>query len=151
MLAGLLYRSHRMLQVARIVHRVEDPEDVHTVLGRLADEPIDDLVVVVPVAEQVLPTQQHLQPGVGHQLAEGAQPLPRVFVKETDTAVVGGPAPAFDRPETSRIDVCASIHHVFHGHAGRHQALMGVPQHQLGDTHLAGFGNLNVSRTHGTD
>jgi hypothetical protein len=82
----------------------------------------------VAVAEQVLPAQQHLQLGVGHQLAEGPQPLPRVFVEESDAGVVGRAAPALDAPVAGLVDVGARIDHVFHGHAGRHQALVGIAQ-----------------------
>ena len=92
----------RLAHVADVVERVEDPEDVHAVLGGLLHEPVDDPVLVVPVAEQVLAAQQHLQPAVGHQLAERAQPLPRVLVEEADAGVVRRPAPALHRPVARR-------------------------------------------------
>ena len=148
-LAGLLDRSHRVRHVARIVHCVEDAEDVHAVLRGLVHEPVDDLVVVVAVAEQVLATKQHLQTGAREQLAEGPQAHPRVFVEESDTAVVSRSAPTFDRPVAGGVDVGARIDHVLKGHASGHQALMTVTQHQFGDTNFAGFGDLYLSRTHG--
>ena len=61
-LAGLLDGCHRVLKVARIVQSVEHAEHVHAVFGRLLDKLVDDLVVVVAVAQKVLATQQHLQP-----------------------------------------------------------------------------------------
>ena len=98
--------------------------------------------------EQVLATKQHLQTGAREQLAEGPQAHPRVFVEESDTAVVSRSAPAFDRPVAGGVDVGARIDHVLKGHASGHQALMTVTQHQFGDTNFAGFGDLNLSRTH---
>ena len=82
-----LDRGDGALDVTHVVEGVEGPEDVHAVLDGLADEPIDDVVLVVAVAEEILPAQEHLQLGVGQQATEGAQPLPRVFVEEADTGV----------------------------------------------------------------
>ena len=112
-LADALDGGHRVLEVAGIVEGVEDAEDVHAILGGLLDELVDDLVVVVTVTQQVLPTQQHLQTGVGHQLAEGAKPLPRVFIEETDAGIEGSSTPALDGPVASSVDVGASVDHVF--------------------------------------
>ena len=138
-----------MGHVARVVHRIEDPEDVHAVLGRLLHEPVNDLVVVMAVTKQVLAAQQHLQTRVREQLAEGPQAHPRVFVEESDTAVVSCSAPALDRPVAGGVDIGARLDHVLHGHPGCHQALMTVPEHKFGDANFAGFGDLNLSRTHG--
>ena len=132
-LAGAADGLEGTAEVADVVQRVEDAEDVHAVLGRLVDEPIDDAVLVVAVAEQVLPAQEHLQAGVGHQLAEGAQPLPGVFVEEADAGVVGRPAPAFDAPVAGLVDVLAGGDHVFQRHPRGQQALMPVAEGQFRD------------------
>jgi len=95
-LANLLHGSHGVFKVARIVHGVEDAENVHAGLSRLVDEAIDHFVLVVAVAEQVLATQQHLQATVRQQLAEGPQALPRILIQETDTTVIGRSAPTLD-------------------------------------------------------
>ncbi len=140
-LAGLLHRRHGLSHIARIVERIEDPEDVHAVLGGLLDEALDHAVLVVAVAQQVLATQQHLQLGVGQQLAEGAQPLPGILVEESDTGVVGRSAPAFNAPVPGGIDVGTGINHVLDGHSRGHQALVRVTQGELC--------HPNCSLTHG--
>jgi hypothetical protein len=139
-LAVAPHRLHRMADVAQVVEGVEDAEDVHPVLGGLVDEAIDHRVFVVPVAEQVLPAQQHLQARVGQQAAEGAQALPGVFVEKADAGVEGGAAPAFHRPVAGLVDVLAGGQHVLQRHAGGQQALVGIPQGQLGDLDGLGHG-----------
>jgi hypothetical protein len=61
------HRLDRALDVAQVVERVEDAEHVHAVFGGLVDKAVDHRVFVVAVAQQVLPTQQHLQARIGHQ------------------------------------------------------------------------------------
>lgn len=61
-------------EVLRVVERVEDPEDIHPVLGGLLDEPADDAVLVMTVAEQVLPAEEHLQARLRQGLADAAAP-----------------------------------------------------------------------------
>lgn len=94
-LANLLHGSHGVFKVARIVHGVEDAENVHAGLSRLVDEAIDHFVLVAAVAEQVLATQQHLQALFGSSLCS-PQALPRILIQETDTTVIGRSAPTLD-------------------------------------------------------
>src|SRR5450759_1327094 len=101
------------------------------------DLPVNDRVLVVAVAQQVLPAQHHLQPGVGQQLPELAQPLPGVLVEEPDTGVVRRAAPALHAPVAGRVDVLAHRDHVFHGHPGSAQALVPVAQDKLRHVDLA--------------
>ncbi len=133
-LAGLLDGLHRVRHVARVVQCVEDAEDVHAVLRRLVDETLHHFILVVAVAQQVLAPQQHLQPGVGHQLAERPQTLPGVLVEEPDACIVGSTAPALDAPVAGLVDVLAGFDHVFHGHADRYQTLVSVAKDELGNT-----------------
>ena len=141
-LAGLLDRLHRVRHVARIVQRVEDTEDIHAVLGGLVHEPVDDLVVVVAVAEQVLATQQHLQARVRHQFAEGPQPHPGILIEVSNTRIVGSATPALDAPVAGLVNVLASLDHVFECHTDRNEALVSVAEGDLGNT--------NGSLTHGS-
>ena len=96
-------------------------------------EPVDDAVLVVAVAHQVLAAQQHLQRRLRHPRLERAQPLPRVLVEEPDARVERGAAPALERPEAGVVEVLARRDHVLGGHARRHQALVRVAQDQFGD------------------
>ena len=79
-LACLLDRRRRGLEVARVVQGIEDAEDVDAVLGRLGHEAPHDVVAVVPVADQVLTAQQHLERRAVHVVAYDAQAFPGVFV-----------------------------------------------------------------------
>ena len=143
--ARALHRRHRAPDVADVVQRIEDAEHVHPVRRRLLDEAVHHRVFVVPVAEQVLPAQQHLQPRVGHQLAERAQPLPRVFVQETDAGIERGAAPTFRRPIARLVDVLAGRNHVFHRHPRSQQALVAVPKYKFSD--IYGFRHYMTSIT----
>ena len=131
-----LDRSDGALDVAHVVEGVERAEDVHAVLDGLADEAVDDVVLVVAVAEEVLPAQEHLPLGVGQQAAESAQPLPRVFVEEADTGVERRTAPALHAPVPGLVDVLADRDHIFQGHPGGEQALVGIAQGELRDVDL---------------
>ena len=128
MLAIAAYRLNRMADVADVVERIKDAKHIHAIQCGLVDKTVHHAVFVVAVAQQVLTPQQHLQARVGQQGAELAQALPRVFVEEADAGVKGGTAPALDGPVTGLVDVGAGRHHVFHGHAGGQQTLVGVAQ-----------------------
>src|SRR5664280_293643 len=136
-LADPFHRGDRALDVTGVVQCVEDPEDVHAVLGRLLYEMVHDVVTVVAVAQQVLAAQKHLQTAVGHQRAERSQTLPGVFVQEPDAGVVGGATPALDAPVPGHVDILAGTDHVLGGHPGRHQGLVSVPKNELCDTDLS--------------
>src|SRR4051794_27492144 len=111
MLSGAADGGDRAAEIADVVEGIEDAEHVHAVLGRFIDEAIDDGILIVAVAEQVLAAQQHLEAAVGQELAELAQTLPRVLVEETDTRIEGGASPALDRPITRLLDIGACGNH----------------------------------------
>ena len=50
--------------VPRIVKRVEHPEDVDAVFARQRHETVDNVVGIIPVADEVLAPQKHLQRGL---------------------------------------------------------------------------------------
>lgn len=79
------------LHVARVVHGIEDAEDVHAVFDGALDEALHHVVGVVAVAEQVLAAEQHLQRGLGHRLFQLAQADPRVLAEEADAGVKVAP------------------------------------------------------------
>ena len=137
MLADVLDRSHSVLEVTGVIQCVEYAENVHAVLRGLLDELINHHVLVVAVTQKVLATQQHLQAGIRHQLAEGTQALPRVLVEEADAGVKSGATPALDTPETSLVEVLTGPNHVLHGHASSHERLVSVAQGDFRDTNLS--------------
>ena len=126
MLAGLLDRRGRGLEVADVVERVEDAEDVDAVLGRLVDEAAHDIVAVVTVADDVLAAQEHLQRSAHHVLLDQPQALPRVLVEKAQGGVEGGPAPAFQGVEADVVHGLEDGEHVGRAHARGPQRLLAV-------------------------
>ena len=82
--------------VAQVVQRVEDTDDVDAVLNALADEGANDVIGIVLVTQQVLAAEQHLCLCVLEVLADCAQSLPGIFVEVTEAGVKCSAAPALD-------------------------------------------------------
>ena len=118
-LAGLEHRLDGDLEVAHIVHRIEDAEHVHAVPRRLLHERLDHVVGVVPITEQVLAAQQHLDRRVRQRGFQLAQPFPRIFLQESQAGVERGAAPGLERPETGVVELGARREHVGGAHARR--------------------------------
>ena len=125
------------LEVARVVQRVENTQDVDAVGNGLLHEILDGVVGIMAVAEHVLAAEQHLQLGVGHLTAQRAQALPRVFVQETDAGVKRGAAPAFHREVADFVHRLEDRQHLVDRHTGSQQRLVRVAQDDLSD--LNGF------------
>ena len=66
MFAAGFHFSHGPFDVANIIQRVEDAEDVDAIGGGPFDEPFQHIVGVVSISDQVLPAEQHLELGIGH-------------------------------------------------------------------------------------
>ena len=119
------------LEVARVVQRVEDADDVDAVLHGLLDEGLDHVVGVVAVTEQVLAAQQHLQLGVLYVRTDGAQALPGVLVQIAQAAVERGSAPDLERLESAGVEGLENGEHVLDGHARGDLTLLAVAQDGL--------------------
>lgn len=61
----LFYRFHGGFQITYIIQGIEYAENINPVFSRRGNKSFDHVICVVPVTEQVLATQQHLQAGVG--------------------------------------------------------------------------------------
>ena len=122
-----------LLQVAGIVQSVEDTDDVDTVLDGLGAEGIHNVVSVVLVAQNVLSTEQHLQLGVGHGLAQLTQTLPGIFVQEAHAGVEGCAAPALQRPVADGVQNFAGGDHILQTHTGGSLRLVCVTQDGISD------------------
>ncbi len=145
-LAGLFHGVHGPLQVAGVVQRIEHAEHVHAVLGSFVDEAVNHIIGVVAITQQVLAAQQHLGWGVLQILLEGAQALPGIFVQEADAAIESSAAPAFQGPVAGGIQILQGGDHVFHGHAGGHEALVRIAQNEVGDfDDLVGHGEGSLA------
>ena len=121
--------------VAEVVQCVEDTQDVDAVLDGQFDELLDDIVMVVLVAEQVLATQQHLQLGVGHGLADIAQSLPRILAQIAQAGIERRAAPAFHGVIAGLVHLGQDIGKIGIRKTGRHQRLVGITKDS--------FSNLN--------
>ena len=126
-------RLDRGLQVAQVVHGIEDAEDVDAVLRRPLDKPADHVIGIVPVAEDVLAAKEHLLRGVGHGRLQGSQALPGVLTEVADAGVESCAAPGLERPVADLVELLGDRQHVVQAHAGREQGLMGVAQDDLGN------------------
>ena len=71
MFAAPLDLTDCSVQVPHVVEGVEDAEDIDAVCGRAFDEPFQHVVGIMPIADEILPAQQHLQFRVGHGCPEG--------------------------------------------------------------------------------
>ena len=112
--------------VPEIVQRVEDPQNVDAVLDGQLHELLNNIVVVVLVAQQVLAPQQHLQLGIGHMLADMPQPLPGILVQVAQAAVKGSAAPALHGVVAGLVHGGEDLLVIGVGKPGRHQGLVGI-------------------------
>ena len=133
MFAAGLHFTHGPFDVADIVQRVEDAEDVDAIGGGPFDESLQHIVGIMPIADEVLPAEQHLQFGVGHGGAQRAQPFPGIFFEKAQAGVEGGAAPDFQRPIADGVELLGDGQHVLRPHARGQERLMAVAQGDVGD------------------
>ena len=126
-----------LLEVAQIVQRIEDADDVNAVLDGLFDELIHHVVRIMLVAENVLAAEEHLQLGVGHRLAQRAQTPPRIFVQKAHAGVERRAAPALQRIVADLIQLVRDGQHLLQAHTGCGLRLVRVAQNGIGDKHLS--------------
>ena len=112
--------------IAEVVEGVEDTDHVDAVFDGQLHKLLHHVVMVVLIAQQVLAAQQHLQPGVGHVLADVAQPLPGVLPQVAQAGVKGGAAPALHRIISGLVHGGQDVGIIGVGKAGGHQGLVGV-------------------------
>ena len=85
---------HSNFDVAQIVERIEDADDVNAVFHTLAHEFTHDVIRIMLIAQQVLAPEKHLQLGVWAGFTDGAQPFPRILAQIAKAGVECGAAPA---------------------------------------------------------
>ena len=129
----------RRLDVAHIVQRVEDADDVDAVFNRRLNEAAHGVVRIVAVAQNILAAQQHLELGVLHVLLDGAQALPGVLVQIAQTGIERRTAPAFDRIISGRVHLVERVLEIGQRHARRHQGLLRVAQDGFRNIHFHGL------------
>ena len=127
---------HSGLDVAQIVQRIENTDDIHAVLDALADKTAHGIIRIMVIAEQVLTAQQHLQLGVLHVRFDLAQTLPRILMQIAQAGIKGRTAPALNRVITGLIHLIENALEILKRHSRRNQRLLRVTQHRFGDVHL---------------
>ena len=143
MFAAGFYFSDGPVDVAHVVQRIEDAEDVDAVCGGPFDEPLQHVVGIVAVADEVLPAEQHLQLRIGHGGAKRAQPFPGILFEEAQTGVEGGAAPDFQRPIADGVELLGDGQHVLRPHARGQEGLVAVAQRDVGDQNRLAGGRLD--------
>ena len=133
-LLGSVYSG---LEVAGIVERVEDTDNVDTVCNRLLDEILDDVVGIVTVAEDILSAEEHLELGVLYISADLAESFPRILIEEAQAGVECSAAPCLKGVITDLIKLAEDREHFVGGHTGRNQGLMRVAQDRFGNFYLS--------------
>ena len=119
-------------QVAEIVQRIEDTDNVNTVLDAQFNEFFDNIIMIVLVTQQVLSAKQHLQPGIGHIFADVPQPLPGIFSQITQAGVKGRATPAFHGIVSGLVHHGQDFFEICIRQPGRHQGLVGVAHYGFG-------------------
>ena len=137
MAAVFLDAFHRLLDIARIVQRVEHAENIHTVFAGQRDKTLHDIIGIVLVAEQILAAKQHLERSLLADLLDLAQTLPRILAKESHTDIESGPAPAFERIIAGIVDLLSYFENVISAHSCRPKRLVGVTQRGIGYANLS--------------
>ena len=121
------------LQVARVIQRVENTQDVDAVRNGLLHKVLDRVVGIRTVTQHVLAAEQHLQVRLRALLADRAQTLPRILVEETDAGVERSAAPALERIVADLVHRGQDREHFVERHTGGDQALVRVTQNALGN------------------
>ena len=125
------------LQIAHIVQRVKDADDVDAVLHRVLHEFADHIVGVVLIAQDVLAAQEHLELGVGHLGADLTQPLPGVLLQVAQADVKGGAAPHLGGVEASLVHRLQDGLELVIGEPRGDQRLICVTQYRLCKLYLS--------------
>ena len=133
MSAFLLCSLDGGLQVAGVVHGVENPENVDTVGDGLLYEIFHHVICIMAVSQNILAAEQHLQLGVLHFRTDLAQSFPGIFVQKAEAGVEGGAAPCFQRMIPDFIHFCQNRQHFVRSHTGSDQRLVRVPEHRFGN------------------
>ena len=117
-----------LAEIADIVQRVKDTDDLNAVFNGLLAEFLDDIVGIMLIAEDVLPTEEHLQLGLGHMGLQRAQTLPRILVEEAHADIEGRAAPAFEGPIAHVVEQLTGGKHILNAHTGRSLRLVRVAE-----------------------
>ena len=129
--AVLLTALYSLLHISWVVERVEDTQDIATVLYCLLDKFVDHVVCIMLISKDILTSEKHLQLGLRHSLFQSSQSLPWVLVEESKTGVKRSSAPALDRIITCVVKFFTHRQHLVQSHTGSRLRLVSVTQNSL--------------------
>ena len=116
------------LKLIDIVQRIENTEDIDTILLRLVHKVVDGIIRQRRVRNTVGTTQQHLERDVRDELPHLAQPVPRILIEEAHSDIKGRATPALERVQVSvcMAGLLGDVEQVNSADTGSEQRLMGV-------------------------
>lgn len=79
---GFLDGLHGAFQVPCIIKGIKNADNINAVCHASFNEFRNDIVCIVVIAQEVLTAKQHLQFGILHMAADGAQAFPGIFIQE---------------------------------------------------------------------
>ena len=126
---------HRDFNIAQIVERIKDADNVHAVFHAFAHKAAHRIIRIMMISEQILSAQQHLQFRVLQMRFDFSQALPRVLIEVAQATVEGGAAPAFNRMIAGLIHLIKNRLEIIKRHTGCDQRLLCIAQHSFGDMH----------------
>ena len=100
---GFLDGLHGAFQVPCIIKGIKNADNINAVCHASFNEFRNDIVCIVVIAQEVLTAKQHLQFGILHMAADGAQAFPGIFIQEAKAGVKRSTAPCFECVEAAII------------------------------------------------
>ena len=109
-------RADRSLEVADIIHTVKDTDDINSVRYGFLNKIFYHVIRVWTVAQNILPTEKHLQLRILESVAELAESVPWIFLQEAKGCVKSSAAPALYRMISYLIHLFYDGQHLLSGH-----------------------------------
>ena len=113
-------RINRDFEVTNIVECIKNTKYTNAMLGCLLNEFLHNIVGVMVITKQVLTTEKHLN-RCFEILLQNIQTLPRILIKEAQTAIKRSTAPSFKRIIANGIKCRKLRKHIRNSHAGCQQ------------------------------
>ena len=136
MTAVFLCGVYSGLQIAHVIERVKNSQNIDTVINTLFNEIIYKVIGIMTVAEHILTSEKHLKFCIGALFADKAKSVPRVLIKKAQAGVKGCTAPAFERMVTDLIHLFKYALKFIRSHSGRDQGLMRVSEDGFGNAYF---------------
>jgi len=132
--AVLLDGIDGVFEIARVVEGVENPEDVDAVIARERHETVEQIVGVIPVPDDILSAEEHLERRLARPGLDHAEAFPGILPQETKANIEGRPAPYFQGIIPCGINDVDDLHDVVGPHSRRPERLVGVTERGVGDS-----------------